>query len=159
VDLFGNNPFVVVAGSDAAKAGVELGAELLAVDGLSFEAKLKEMRSCLPARSSERAFRRGACGRLLAGEPGSRVALELRSPDGRTGTFILERTDAPCKGAASAPSVSRRTAPAIVTSSGGRRSSNRLALGNTPARLPCWSMMSAAALPTCSPAISEAPSG
>jgi carboxyl-terminal processing protease len=94
VDLFEGKPFVVAvnADSDAAKAGVKPGAEVLAVDGLSFEAKLKEMRSWLRACSSDRAFRREACGHLLAGEPGSQVALKLRSPDGHTETLTLERT-------------------------------------------------------------------
>ena len=94
VDLFEGKPFVAAVDpdSDAAEAGAKPGAEVLAVDGLSFDDKLKEMRSMLPARSSDRAFRRDVCRFLLAGEPGSKISLELRSPDGRAQIFTLPRS-------------------------------------------------------------------
>ena len=93
LDLFEGRPFVtgVAANSDVARAGVEPGAEILAVDGLTFAARLEQLRLLLPACSSERAFQRAACKALLLGESGSTVTVKLRSPDGQSATVPLKR--------------------------------------------------------------------
>ena len=94
VDLFEGKPFIVAvnADSEAARLGAKPGSEVLEVDGLSVEDKLKQLRLGLPACSSERAFRREACRYLLAGERGTTVDLKLRLPDGHAQTFALRRT-------------------------------------------------------------------
>ncbi len=94
VDLFEGKPFIVAvnADSEAARLGAKPGSEVLEVDGLSVEDKLKQLRLGLPACSSERAFRREACRYLLAGERGTTVDLKLRLPDGHAQTFRLQRT-------------------------------------------------------------------
>ncbi|MGP8199131.1 MAG: protein kinase domain-containing protein [Limisphaerales bacterium] len=93
VDLFEGKPFIVAvnADSEAAGLGVKPGSEVLEVDGLSVEDKLKQLRLGLRACSSERAFRREACRYLLAGERGTTVDLKLRLPDGHAQTFALRR--------------------------------------------------------------------
>ena len=92
-DLFQGKPYVVAVGpnSSAAAAGVEAGAEILAVDGLSIEEKMEQMRPYLVAQSSERAYKREACRQLLGGESGSTVLVKLGSLDGRTETLSLKR--------------------------------------------------------------------
>jgi carboxyl-terminal processing protease len=94
VDLFEGKPFIVAvnADSEAARLGAKPGSEVLEVDGLSVEDKLKQLRLGLPACSSERAFRREACRYLLAGERSTTVDLKLRLPDGHAQTFRLQRT-------------------------------------------------------------------
>ena len=93
VDVFEGKPFVVALspGSDAARTGVKIGSEVLAVDGLGVEERIEQLRPFLPARSSERAFTRDATRRLLAGERGSTVTLTLRSPDHSMDTITLKR--------------------------------------------------------------------
>jgi len=93
VDLFDGRPFVVHVNPDskAAGAGVKVGSEILAVDGLTIEEEMERLRPRLRARSSERACQREACWRLVAGEKGSTATVELRSPDGRTETVALKR--------------------------------------------------------------------
>jgi len=94
VGLFEGRPFVeaVEPDSEAAGLGVKAGAEIVEVDGTGIEARLERLRPCLPASSTERAFRREASRYLLAGEKGSTVTVTLRSADGRTtNTFALER--------------------------------------------------------------------
>ena len=97
VALFEGKPFIVAvnANSEAAGLGAKPGSEVLEVDGLSVEDKLKQLRLGLRARSSERAFRREACRYLLAGERGTTVDLKLRLPDGHAQTFTLQRTLGP----------------------------------------------------------------
>jgi C-terminal processing protease CtpA/Prc len=100
VDLFEGKPFIVAvnADSEAAGLGVKPGSEVLEVDGLSVEDKLKQLRIGLRACSSERAFRRGACRYyLLGGERGTTVDLKLRLPDGHAQTFRLQRTLGPVR--------------------------------------------------------------
>ena len=95
VELFEGRPFVVAVppGSEAAGKGVKPGAEIVEVDGAAVEEKMERLRACLPACSSEWAFRREACRYLLAGEKGSTVTVKLRSADGRTSdTVTLERS-------------------------------------------------------------------
>jgi carboxyl-terminal processing protease len=89
VDLFEGRPYVVA--TTKALPGVELGSEILAVDGLTVEQKMDSLRPFLNARSSERAYRREAARRLLAGERESEVTLKLRVPDGRIETLTLKR--------------------------------------------------------------------
>ena len=93
VDMFEEKPFVTAVGpdSEAARAGVQIGLEIMAVDGLPVKEKMERLRPYLHVCSSERAFRRGACRCLLAGERGTTVTLRLRSPDGRTATVALKR--------------------------------------------------------------------
>lgn len=93
VDVFAGKPFVVgvIPDSDAARKGVEIGSEVLAVDGKGFQERIEQLRQLLPARSSEWAFTRDAGQRLLVGEWGSTVALTLRLPDRRTATVALKR--------------------------------------------------------------------
>jgi carboxyl-terminal processing protease len=97
VDLFEGKPYIVAvnADSEAAGLGAQPGSEVLEVDGLSVEDKLKQLRLGLPACSSERAFRREACRYLLAGERGATADLKLRLPDGHAQTFRLQRTFGP----------------------------------------------------------------
>ncbi len=102
LDLFEGRPFVtaVETNSEAARAGVRPGAEILAVDGLTFAARLEQLRLSLPACSSERAFQRAACQALLLGENGSTATVQLRSPDGRPATVTLKRNANPTRRAA-----------------------------------------------------------
>ncbi len=92
--LFDGRPFVVAVGaeSEAAQLGVEAGWEVVEVDGTPVAAKMEQLRSVVPGRSTERAFRGEACRYLLAGEPGSTLNLKLRSSEGRFETFTLKRT-------------------------------------------------------------------
>jgi serine/threonine protein kinase/C-terminal processing protease CtpA/Prc len=94
VALFEGKPFIVAVNGDseAAGLGAKPGSEVLEVDGLSVEDKLKQLRLGLPACSSERAFRREACRHLLAGERDTKVNVKLRLPDGHAQTFALRRT-------------------------------------------------------------------
>jgi carboxyl-terminal processing protease len=95
VGLFEERPFVeaVEPDSEAAGMGVKPGAEVVEVDGVAVEEKLAWLRSYVPGRSSERAFRSEACRYLLAGEKGTTVAVRLRASDGRTtNTFALKRS-------------------------------------------------------------------
>jgi len=105
LDLFEGNPFVtgVASNSEAARAGVQPGAEILTVDGLTFAARVEQLRLSLPACSSEQAFERAACQALLLGESGSTVTVKLRSPDGQSATVTLKRNANPTRRAALAP--------------------------------------------------------
>lgn len=102
LDLFEGRPFVtgVASNSEAAQAGVRPGAEILAVDGLTFAARVEQLRLSLPACSSERAFQRAACQALLLGESGSRVTVKLRSLEGQPVTASLKRNANPIPRAA-----------------------------------------------------------
>jgi C-terminal processing protease CtpA/Prc len=70
---------------------VKAGWEVLSVDGLSVAEKMDWLRPFLHACSSERAYRREAGRRLLAGEKGSTAIVQLRAPDGRTETLTAPR--------------------------------------------------------------------
>lgn len=103
LDLFEGRPFVteVATNSEAARAGVRPGDEILAVDGLTFAARVEQLRLLLPACSSERAFQRAACQALLLGESGSTVTMKLRPTDsGQPVTVSLKRNANPIPRAA-----------------------------------------------------------
>ncbi len=93
LDLFEGKPYLVAVNpaSSAAAAGAQIGSEVLAVDGLTIEEKMEQLRAYLTACSSERAYRREACRQLLGGEAGSNVSVKLRLPDGRTESLSLKR--------------------------------------------------------------------
>ncbi len=82
VELFDGKPFVVAVGegSDAARAGIKPGAEVLEIDGQTVEQRMERLKSQLPGRSSERGFQQDAARYLLAGDRGSSLELKLRGP-------------------------------------------------------------------------------
>jgi len=94
VDMFDEKPYVISVkpNTEAARAGVKAGSEILEVDGLNVAEKVEQLRSCLPACSSQRAFMHEAYRYLLAGNEGSKVTIKLRWPDGGIKMVALKRT-------------------------------------------------------------------
>jgi C-terminal processing protease CtpA/Prc len=97
VELFDTKAFVVAvaAGSDAERTGVKPGWEIVSVDGLTPGEKVQALRTLLHGFSSERAFRREATRRLLAGVSATPASIVLRQPSGDTLTVTLTRAPGP----------------------------------------------------------------
>jgi carboxyl-terminal processing protease len=68
--------------SEAARAGVEAGMIVRAIDGKPIEERLKEVQERVAGSSSERAIRLRLYRQLTEGEPGTRVKLGLERADG-----------------------------------------------------------------------------
>jgi len=97
LDLFQDKAYVVAvrAGSEADRAGVKPGSQVLAVDGMTPVDKMEALRPLLHGFSSERAFRREAVRRLLAAEKPTPATVLLRTPNGETQTVQLAREPGP----------------------------------------------------------------
>lgn len=90
--------FDVAPDSDAARAGVKAGMSVRTIDGRPASEAIAEARREVGASSSERAERLLAHLRLVAGEPGSTLALGLTRADGTPLEVSLTRrtvSDAP----------------------------------------------------------------
>src|SRR5262249_8923895 len=92
-----DNAFVVSVrtGSDAERAGVKAGWQVLSVDGLTSADKMEALRPLLHGFSSERAFRREATRRLLSAEKATSATILMRAPAGDTQTVTLPRGSGP----------------------------------------------------------------
>ena len=97
LDRFQDNAFVVSVrtGSDAERAGVKAGWQVLSVDGLTSADKMEALRPLLHGFSSERAFRREATRRLLSAEKATSATILMRAPAGDTQTVTLPRGSGP----------------------------------------------------------------
>jgi carboxyl-terminal processing protease len=97
LDRVQDKPFVVAvrAASDAERAGVKPGWQVLAVDGRAAAEQMETLRPLLHGFSSERAFRREATRRLFAAEQPTRATILMRAPGGDTQTVTLQRESGP----------------------------------------------------------------
>jgi carboxyl-terminal processing protease len=97
VDLFEGKPFVLAVrpDSDAARAGVAPGWEVVSVDGRTVAEQMEALRPRLHACSTERAYQRQAARVIVAGETGSTAIVQLKAPDGRVQTVSWQRNPAP----------------------------------------------------------------
>jgi beta-lactamase regulating signal transducer with metallopeptidase domain len=94
VEPFGDRAYVtsVPAGSEPQQKGVEIGSEILAVDGAAVADRLKQIEPQLKSLSSQRAFTREAFASLLSGDQGTDVKVKLRSPKDKVFEVVLPRT-------------------------------------------------------------------
>lgn len=94
IEPFGDRAYVtsVPARSEPQQKGVEIGSEILAVDGAAVADRLKQIETQLKNLSSQRAFKREAFASLLAGDRGTEVKVKLRSPKGNVYEVVLPRT-------------------------------------------------------------------
>ena len=84
--------------SDAARAGVEPGMIVSAIDGVAAQDKLRELRGAIGGSSTERAVQLRLYHKMLDGDPGTRVSLKLIRGDGTQFSATLMRrtvSDAP----------------------------------------------------------------
>jgi len=97
VDRIQDKPFVVAvrAASEAERAGVKPGWQVLAVDGRTGDEQMETLRPLLHGFSSERAFRREATRHLLAAGQPTRATILMRAPGGDTQTVTLPRESGP----------------------------------------------------------------
>jgi C-terminal processing protease CtpA/Prc len=97
LDSFDGTPFVVAvrAGSEAERAGVKPGWQVVSVDGLTSAEKIEALRPLLHGFSSERAFRREATRRLLSAEKPTPATIVVRQLDGGMQTVTLARESGP----------------------------------------------------------------
>ena len=94
LDLFGDKAIVtsVGRGSDADHAGIKIGAEIIAVEGMMVPAKMGSLRLSMRGFSTEQAFRKSACKSLLDGPQGSAVTVSFCNSGEAKKTVSLERT-------------------------------------------------------------------
>ncbi|HEY6331772.1 MAG TPA: S41 family peptidase [Blastocatellia bacterium] len=71
----------VEPGSDAERSGIQVGMVLTTIDGEPVTQRLEELLPSVAGSSTERAERLRLYRRLLGGEPGTRIELDLARPD------------------------------------------------------------------------------